>query len=374
MRRRKIINKRKQKLPKNQAMQNEITAINLTSKELLELHRDYQSSAKKVSLVYVEDSMPGIRRKKAGKGFTFIYNQKKVTEKAVLDRIRRLAIPPAWSEVWICPKENGHLQATGKDIANRKQYRYHEQWAAWRNETKFHRLPAFGKVLPLLREQVQKDMAKPELTEQKVIATVISLMEKTYIRIGSSDYEKLYGSYGLTTLKDSHVQVNGTNIQFTFKGKKGIHHKISIRNKKLAEIVQACKDIPGKELFQYYDAEDNHKSIDSGMVNDYIRNATGGDFTSKDFRTWAGTLNMLRSIKAIDDANTLNERRKRVLEALDKVSALLGNTRTVCKKYYVHPGIIRLYEEEGLKPYLAKLRSEKDEEKILMNILKKLHP
>jgi DNA topoisomerase-1 len=354
-------------------MQNEITVINLTSKELLELHRDYQSSAKKVSLVYVEDSMPGILRKKAGKGFTFIYNQKKVTEKTVLDRIRRLAIPPAWTEVWICPKENGHLQATGKDIANRKQYRYHEQWAAWRNETKFHRLPAFGKVLPLLREQVQKDMAKPELTEQKVIATVISLMEKTYIRIGSSDYEKLYGSYGLTTLKDSHVLVNGTNIQFTFKGKKGIHHKISIRSKKLAEIVQACKDIPGKELFQYYDAEGNHKSIDSGMVNDYIRNATGGDFTSKDFRTWAGTLNMLRSIKAIDDATTLNERRKRVLEALDKVSALLGNTRTVCKKYYVHPGIIRLYEEDGLKPYLVKLRSEKDEEKILMNILKKLH-
>lgn len=354
-------------------MQNEISALSLTSKEVLELHRDYQSSAKKVSLVYVEDSMPGIRRKKAGKGFIFIYNEKKVTERSILDRIRRLAIPPAWSDVWICPKENGHLQATGKDIANRKQYRYHSQWAEWRNETKFHRLPAFGKVLPLLREQVEKDMAKPELTEQKVIATVISLMEKTYIRIGSSDYEKLYGSYGLTTLKDSHVQVNGTNIQFTFKGKKGIHHKISIRNKKLAEIVQACKDIPGKELFQFYDAEGNRKSIDSGMVNEYIRNATGGDFTSKDFRTWAGTLNMLRSIRAIDDADTITERRKQVLEALDKVSALLGNTRTVCKKYYVHPGIIRLYEEEGLKSYLVKLQHEKDEEKILMNILKKLH-
>jgi DNA topoisomerase-1 len=348
--------------------------LNLSDKELLELHRDYQTSARLVSLVYVEDTMPGIRRKKAGKGFTFIYNQKKVTEPSILARIKRLAIPPAWREVWICPKENGHLQATGKDQANRKQYRYHWQWAAWRNETKFHRLPAFGKVLPLLREKVKQDMAKPELSEEKVIATVISLMEKTYIRIGSSDYEKLYGSYGLTTLKDNHVQVNGSDIQFTFKGKKGIFHKISIRNKKLAEIVQACKDIPGKELFQYYDAEGNHKSIDSGMVNDYIRKATGGDFTSKDFRTWAGTLNMLRSIRAIGEAQTLNERKKRVQEALDKVSALLGNTRTVCRKYYVHPGIIRLYEEDGLKKYLVRMQREKDEEKILLNILKKLHP
>lgn len=355
-------------------MEVESTTVKITDKDALELHRDYAGSAKMVSLVYVEDSMPGILRKKSGKGFTFTYQQKRVTEKSILDRIRRLAIPPAWSDVWICPKENGHLQATGKDVANRKQYRYHSQWAAWRNETKFHRLPAFGKVLPLLREQIKKDMAKPELTEAKVIATVISLMEKTYIRVGSSDYEKLYGSYGLTTLKDQHVQVNGSNIQFTFKGKKGIHHKISIRNKKLAELVQACKDIPGKDLFQYYDEQGNHKSIDSGMVNDYIRNATGGDFTSKDFRTWAGTLNMLRTISSIDEAETLNERKKKVLEALDNVSTLLGNTRTVCKKYYVHPGIIRLYEEEGLKKYLVKMQKEKDEEKILMNLLKKLHP
>ncbi|MBO9635614.1 MAG: DNA topoisomerase IB [Chitinophagaceae bacterium] len=355
-------------------MPEELSSVHLSDKELLELNRDYQTSAELVSLLYVEDSMPGIRRKKAGKGFTFFYHQKKVTDPAILARIRKLAIPPAWTEVWICPKENGHLQATGKDQAQRKQYRYHPQWANWRNETKFHRLPAFGKALPLLRERVRKDMTKPELTEEKVIATVVSLMEKTYIRVGSSDYEKLYGSYGLTTLKDNHVQVNGSDIKFTFKGKKGIAHKISIRNKKLAAIVQACKDIPGKELFQYFDTEGHHKSIDSGMVNDYIREATGEDFTSKDFRTWAGTLNMLRSIKAFDDAQTLNERKKKVLEALDKVSALLGNTRTVCKKYYVHPGIIRLYEEEGLKKYLVRMQREKDEEKILMDLLKKLHP
>ena len=353
-------------------MQSEVTGINLSDKELLQLHRDYQHSAELVSLVYVEDSMPGIQRKKSGKGFSFLFNQKKVTDQTIIDRIRKLAIPPAWTEVWICPKANGHLQATGKDLLRRKQYRYHAEWEAWRNETKFHRLPAFGKVLPLLREQLKKDMARTELSEEKVIATVISLMEKTYIRIGSSDYEKLYGSYGLTTLKDNHVQVNGSNLQFTFKGKKGVYHKISIRNKKLAEIVQACKDIPGKELFQYFDADGNRKSIDSGMVNQYIRNATGGDFTSKDFRTWAGTLNMMRSIKDIDEAETLEERKKKVLEGLDKVSALLGNTRTVCRKYYVHPGIIRLYEEDGLKKYLVKMQKEKDEEKILMNILKKL--
>lgn len=352
----------------------EIAVESLTAKDMLELHRDYQQSAALVSLVYVEDSMPGIRRKKAGKGFTFVFNEKKVTEKAILARIRSLAIPPAWSDVWICPKANGHLQATGKDLRKRKQYRYHANWATLRNETKFHRLPAFGKVLPLLREQLKKDMAGTELTEAKVIATVISLMEKTYIRIGSSDYEKLYGSYGLTTLKDNHVEVNGSNLQFSFKGKKGIYHKISIRNRKLAEIVQACKDIPGKELFQYFDADGNRQSIDSGMVNDYIRKATGGDFTSKDFRTWAGTLNMLRSVRAIDDAETITARKKKVLEALDEVSALLGNTRTVCKKYYVHPGIIRLYEENELKKYMLRLQQERDEEKILMSILRKLHP
>lgn len=352
----------------------EIAVESLSAKDFLELHRDYQHSAELVSLVYVEDSMPGIQRKKAGKGFTYVYNQKKVTEKSILARIRSLVIPPAWSDVWICAKANGHLQATGKDLRKRKQYRYHNQWAILRNETKFHRLPAFGKVLPLLREQLKKDMAGTELTEAKVVATVISLMEKTYIRIGSSDYEKLYGSYGLTTLKDNHVEVNGANLQFSFKGKKGIYHKISIRNKKLAEIVQACKDIPGKELFQYFDANGNRQSIDSGMVNEYIRKATGGDFTSKDFRTWAGTLNMLRSIRAIDDAATISERKKKVLEALDEVSALLGNTRTVCKKYYVHPGIIRLYEEDELKKYMLRLQKERDEEKILMTILKKLHP
>ena len=198
-------------------------------------------------------------------------------------------------------------------------------------------------------------MAKPELSEEKVIATVISLMERTYIRIGSSDYEKMYGSYGLTTLKDKHVSIKGNEVKFSFKGKKGVFHEITLKNKKLAKAVQACRDIPGKELFQYFDESGSRKSIDSGMVNNYIKEATGMEFTTKDFRTWAGSLNILWAFKSIGDAMNDTECKKKIVEALDHVSSKLGNTRTVCKKYYVHPGLISLYEENTLKKYLDTL-------------------
>lgn len=355
--------------------------VDLTHKEFLKIDKDYSRAARAADLVYVNDQQQGIRRVKKGKAFAYTYKDELLKDEEEILRIRKLAIPPAWKHVWICPRENGHLQATGVDARGRKQYRYHKLWGDLRNETKFHRLREFGKALPALRLKVEEDLTKKDLSEDKVLATVISLMERTYIRIGSEDYEKLYGSYGLTTLKDKHVKVNGNTVQFSFTGKKGIEQKVTIKNKKLARLVKKCRDIPGKELFQYYDAEGRRQPIDSGMVNRYIKEATGGDFSAKDFRTWAGTLNMLRAFCAMENPEGDSACKKNVLAALDEVSKKLGNTRTVCRKYYVHPGIIRLYEEQALDKYLKELDKIEEpdertgiarEEQVLMKILKEL--
>lgn len=359
----------------------EITTTDLTHKEFLKIDRDYEKAAKVADLYYVTDKTPGIERVKKGSGFSYVYKGNVIQDKEQIERFRKLAIPPAWTNVWICAKENGHIQATGLDAKGRKQYRYHPLWHNLRNETKFHRLYEFGKLLPSIRLQLEEDFSRKELCEEKVIATVIALMERTYIRIGNNDYEKLYGSYGLTTLKDKHVKVDGDKIRFSFTGKKGKEHEISISNRKLAKTVKECRDIPGKELFQYYDEEGNKHSIDSGMVNDYIKKATGGDFTAKDFRTWAGTLDILRAFKALEDPCNDSDCKKNIVAALDEVSKKLGNTRTVCKKYYVHPGVIKLYEERNLDKYLKELDEiEKPdnlaglstEERVLMKILKDL--
>ena len=353
----------------------------LSHKEFLKIDRDYLKAARVADLLYVTDKGEGILRTKKGNGFSYSYKGKTLTDEATLQRIKKMAIPPAWTNVWICPDETGHIQATGTDARGRKQYKYHSQWQALRNETKFHRLFEFGKLLPSVRLKVEDDLSGKELTEEKVLATVVSLMERTYIRIGSEDYEKLYGSYGLTTLKDGHVKINGSTVKFSFKGKKGIEHNITLRNKKLAKLVQHCKDIPGKELFQYYDSDGARHAIDSGMVNRYIKEASGGDFTAKDFRTWAGTLNILRAFCAMEEPSSEAACKRNIIAALDEVSEKLGNTRTVCKKYYVHPGIIKLYEEKALDKYIKELDAiEKDdnlsgltsEERVLMKILKGL--
>jgi DNA topoisomerase-1 len=355
--------------------------IELSHKEFLKIDKDYSKAAEVAELLYVSDKDNGIIRNKKGSGFTYIYNNKPVEDEKVLERIKKLAIPPAWTSVWICYKENGHIQATGFDARGRKQYRYHQLWSLLRNETKFHRLYEFGKVLLTMRLKMEEHLKVKELTEEKIIATILSLMERTYIRIGNDDYEKLYGSYGLTTLKDKHVKITGDTIHFCFKGKKGIEHTLNLRNRKLARMVQKCRDIPGKELFQYYDAQGNRHPIDSGMVNRYIKENSGGDFSAKDFRTWAGTLHILRAFKSIGQAATDADRKKNIVAALDTVSKKLGNTRTVCKKYYVHPGIIKLYEEKNLDKYLEELDNiEKpddlagyaSDERILMKILEEL--
>lgn len=348
-------------------------SIRLSHKKFLEAAIDNEKAANVANLLYVKDSDPGILRYRKGKGFYYLFEKKPVKEKNEIERIRKLAVPPAWEKVWICRSPNGHIQATGFDLRKRKQYRYHPLWNLIRNETKFHRLYEFGKILPQLRKKINEDISSPSLTQEKVLATVLSLMEATYIRIGNNEYEKIYGSYGLTTLKDKHVTVNGDKITFSFKGKKGIHHNVSLKSKKLARIVKQCRDIPGKELFQYYDTEGNRKTIDSGMVNDYIKNATGKDFTAKDFRTWAGSVHALDALKGFSEAETSEQKKKNILLMLDSVSEKLGNTRTVCKKYYVHPGIIRLYEEDKLTNYLKNAdKSEETAEKFSLTVLEEI--
>jgi DNA topoisomerase I len=357
------------------------TFSDLSHKEMIDIHNDYSKAAEAADLIYVNDKDPGISRIKKGNGFAYYINDRLLEDEKEIERIKKLAIPPAWKEVWICKNKAGHIQATGVDIRGRKQYRYHPLWHVLRNETKFHRMYEFGKLLPSLRLKIEEDLAKKELCEEKVMATVVSLMERTYIRIGNEDYEKMYGSYGLTTLKDNHVKINGDTVHFSFKGKKGIDHNISLKNKRLAKMIKKCREIPGRELFQYYDAEGKRQTIDSGMVNRYIKEATGAEYSAKDFRTWAGTLNILRAFKTIGLAESESDSKKKILSALDEVSKQLGNTRTVCKKYYVHPGVIKLYEEQNLHKYLKELDDIENpdnltgltsDERILMKILKQL--
>jgi DNA topoisomerase I len=353
--------------------------LTLTHAQLLRADKDYEKAAQAVNLTYVRDNMPGILRFRKGKGFTYIFEGRTLKDLPQLKRIKKLAIPPAWTEVWICPLENGHIQATGLDLRKRKQYRYHSLWAHVRSETKFHRLYEFGKLLPRLRAQLETDLQIRELNQDKVLATVISLMERTYIRIGNSNYEKLYGSYGLTTLKDKHVSINGDRLRFAFRGKKGIQHDITLKNKKLARTVEQCRDIPGKELFQYYDESGNRRIIESGMVNEYIKKSTGKDFSAKDFRTWAGSVHALETLCSLTEVITEAERKKNIVAVLDSVSKKLGNSRAICKKYYVHPGLLRLYEENNFARYTRSMdQTENPEEssgltpseKVLLKILK----
>lgn len=351
----------------------------LSKRKIESIVHDAKKTAKAVNLVYVSDTEQGITRVKEGEKYHYFFKDKKIDDDEELLRFKHLVIPPAWQNVWICRLHNGHLQATGVDVKNRKQYKYHPQWNAFRNQTKFYRLQEFGKVLPAIRLQLEKDLSLPGMPQEKVLAAVVSLMERTSIRVGNSFYEKLYGSFGLTTLKDKHVEIDGNKLRFSFKGKKGVMHDISLKNKKLSNIVKKCRDIPGKELFQYYDETGTRKSIDSGMVNEYIRKISGGaEFTAKDFRTWAGTVQALLALKSIGCCETQTETKKRIVEALDIVSHHLGNTRTVCKKYYVHPLILSLYESKNLEKYTAELDEIEvndnkadltPEEKIIMKIL-----
>jgi DNA topoisomerase I len=327
------------------------------------------------SLVYVTGSEPGIRRIKRGNGFSYTLRNRPVLDRQTINRIKLLVIPPAWRDVWICCSPLGHIQATGFDARGRKQYKYHKEWNRLRDQKKFHRLRQLGERLPALRRRIESDLRRSRLSRDKVLATAVSLIEKTSIRVGNAEYERSNGSFGLTTLKDKHVDIKGSSIKLQFKGKKGIMQSITLNDKRLARIVKACRSIPGQELFQYIDQKGRSAPIDSGMVNRYIRNAVSDDFTAKDLRTWCGSVAMLEALKALPAAEKKQDIKKNIVAALDAVSSQLGNTRTVCKNYYVHPGIISLYETgklvngdttssryEGLSP----------DENYLMRILQKI--
>ena len=351
----------------------------LKPSKIIKIMKDPVASAKAVNLIYTSDAeTAGIIRKKRGTKYSYYRDGEKIKDKLEIKRINSLVIPPAWENVWICAIDNGHLQATGFDALQRKQYRYHSLWSALRNHTKFYRMLQFGYALPEIRLQLEKDLALRNFEKRKILALIVSLMQRTNIRIGNSIYEKLYGSFGLTTLKGKHVKVEGQKINFTFKGKKGVMHDVNLKSKRLARLITKCKEIPGKELFQYYDSEGNRHHIDSGMVNEYIKELSGEDFTAKDFRTWSGTVNALIAFKEIGYAENNSQYKKKVKAALEMVAEHLGNTSTVCRKYYVHPLVINLYENNSIKKYLDALEviEENDgkaglthEEKLVLQIL-----
>jgi len=260
-----------------------------------------------------------------------------------LARIRSLVIPPAWSDVWICPKANGHIQATGRDSRGRKQYRYHSRYRKVRDETKFDRMLAFSELLPTIRKRVERDMLRPGLPREKVLATVVRLLEKTLIRVGSDVYAKENRSFGLTTFKNHHVAVTGSQLRFEFLGKSGVAHKVAITSKSIARIVQQCQTLPGQELFQYLDDNGRRQDVDSGDINEYLKRITGKDISAKDFRTWAGTMYAATTLRDMGPATTKREAKRNIIRAIDRVAQRLGNTRAVCRKYYVHPDVIDGY-------------------------------
>jgi DNA topoisomerase-1 len=301
-------------------------------------------AARAAGLRYVLDDRPGIRRLRAGKGFRYVDpDGKPVRDPDVLSRIRSLAIPPAWTDVWICPQANGHLQATGRDDRGRKQYRYHPRWRAVRDETKYDRLIAFAHALPRIRARVEQDLAQPGLPRSRVLATVVRLLETTFIRVGNEEYARTNHSYGLTTLRNRHVDVNGSTLSFSFRGKSGVRHHIDVHDRRLARIVQRCQDLPGHELFQYLDDEGQPHTIDSADVNEYLRELAGEEFTAKDFRTWAGTVLAARALQEVASFESQTEARRNIVSAIADVARQLGNTAAVCRKCYVHPAVLDSY-------------------------------
>lgn len=315
---------------------------------------DPVQSAQKVGLHYVTDATSGIQRRAAGRGFCYFdADGNRVCDRETLARIKSLVIPPAWKNVWICSLPHGHLQATGYDAKGRKQYRYHSEWRGHRNQNKFNRMIAFGLVVPTIREQTEHHLKVSGLTREKVLATVVQLLEKTLIRVGNDEYALKNRSFGLTTMRDRHVTFSGNSqVKFQFRGKSGVEHEIELSDRRLAKIIKQCQDIPGHELFQYLDETGQRQTISSGDVNSYLRTITGQDFTAKDFRTWSGTVQAALELKTIGDAHSQTEAKKNITQAVKNVAQLLGNRPATCRKYYIHPSILDAYAEGTLIPFL----------------------
>jgi len=328
------------------------------------------SELKAAHLTYVSDLDPGIRRRKAGHGFNYLDPEDRpVTDEPTLDRIRKLAIPPAWTEVWIAPIERGHIQATGRDVKGRKQYRYHERWREVRDEHKYDRAIAFGHALPRLRRRVEHDLSLRGLPREKVLAAVIRVMEITLMRIGNEEYAKVNKSFGLTTLRDRHVRVGAGKAMFEFRGKSGKVHRTGFSDRRLARIVKACQDVPGQRLFQYLDDEGQRHSVESADVNGYLRDVLGDDFSAKDFRTWAGTVAAARALVSLPECVGDGEARKNVVTCVKAVAGVLGNTPAVCRKAYIHPAVLEAYEAGRLD--LKPMNNDRAFELAVLRLLEK---
>ena len=305
---------------------------------------EHRETARRAGLVYVSDGFAGIRRKGVGKGWSFYDpSGKLITDKAERKRILSLAIPPAWTDVWISPDPRGHIQVTARDARGRKQYRYHTTYREARDASKFRHMLEFSEMLPGIREQVERDLGAADLSRKQILATVVRLLDKTLIRVGNQEYARDNNSFGLTTLRTRHVKVKGADLRFTFRGKSGVEHTVALTDRRLARIIQRVQDLPGHELFQYLDSEGNRQVVSSGDVNEYLREMTEGEVTAKNFRTWAGTMLAAQELRRMGPAETVKDAEKNVIAAVDAVAKRLGNTRAVCRKYYIHPTVISSY-------------------------------
>jgi DNA topoisomerase-1 len=317
-------------------------------------------SAAAAGLHYVSDRRPGIHRVRAGKGFRYRTAEgRPVRDDATLARIKSLVIPPAWTDVWICPSPNGHLQATGIDARGRKQYRYHPRWRQVRDEAKYHRLIAFGRALPRIRARADQDLARVSLLRAKVLAAIVRLLEATLIRVGNEEYARANGSFGLTTMRDRHVRFRGGTVHFAFRGKSGVRHDVDVHDRRLARIVKKCQDIPGQELFQYLDDQGERHTVTSTDVNDYLHEIAGEEFTAKDFRTLAGTVLAARALQEFEAFDSQTQAKRNVVQAIEDVALRLGNTRAVCRKCYIHPAVLDAYLDGSLLQTLSR-RIEKE--------------
>jgi len=312
---------------------------------------EHRRTATRIGLKYVTDAFPGITRRRSGTGWMyFAPNGARIRDADKRKRLNKLAIPPAWTDVWICPDPDGHIQATARDARGRKQYRYHVSYREACDRSKFRHMLEFSDVLPRLRERIERDLAGDELSRRQILATVIRLLDRTLIRVGNDEYAKENKSFGLTTLRRRHVEVDGASLRFTFRGKSGVEHNVSLDDKRLAHIIQRCQDLPGTELFQYLDAHGKRHTIASDDVNAHLREITGRDITAKDFRTWGGTMHAGTALRSMGPAPTQREAERNIVAAIDIVSKRLGNTRAVCRKYYVHPALIEAYLEGRTAP------------------------
>jgi DNA topoisomerase-1 len=320
---------------------------------------DPREAAEEAGLRYVSDEGPGITRRKVGKGFSYrLPKGGPVKDPATLKRIRSLAIPPAYTQVWICPHPDGHIQATGRDAKGRKQYRYHPRWRETRDAVKYEHMLDFAKALPAIRARVEADMKLPGLPREKVLATVVHLLETTLIRVGNDDYAKQNESYGLTTLQTEHVKVQGSELRFHFKGKSGKTWNLGVKDRRVARIIRACQDLPGQELFQYKDADGEVRDVTSADVNAYLREVSGKPITAKDFRTWAGTVLAAMALKEFERFDTQAAAKRNVKQAIERVAARLGNTPTICRKCYVHPAVLDGYLDQSLALEIAEEAKE----------------